>query len=153
MTPDIKLTDHFWLSEFLRSETADRLGIDNTPPERIIDALRYNASCLEAVRTLLAAPLHVSSGFRCLSLNRVLRSKDTSAHVRGLATDFEAPGFGTPLEICRAIKASDITFDQLIFEHTWVHIGWATPGTGSRREVLTLLNGGAYAPGIIARAP
>lgn len=152
MTLDEKLSTHFTLREFLRSETAARRGIDNTPPPEILHALERTAVNLENVRRLLGVPIHISSGYRCLALNRALGSKDTSAHVRGLAADFDAPEYGPPIDICRAIYASDIQYDQLIYEHTWVHIGWATAGAGVRRQTLTLMPGGSYAHGLVAEA-
>lgn len=146
---DTLLSTHFRLSEFLRSETAARSGIDNTPPAEAIERLRNTAQGLEEVRELLGVALHISSGYRCLELNRAIGSKDTSAHVRGDATDFEAPAYGTPLEICRALERSEIEFDQLIWEHTWVHLGWAKQGEVARRQVLTMMPGGTYASGIV----
>lgn len=151
MSPDEKLSTHFTLGEFLRSETAARLGIDNMPPPEIVRALERLAINLEDVRRLLGVPLHISSGYRCLALNRAIGSKDSSAHVRGLAADFDAPEYGPPADICRAIYASDIKFDQLIYEHTWVHIAWPAVGTGARRQTLTLGRGGTYLPGIAVR--
>ena len=148
---DTLLSTHFRLSEFLRSEIAARRGIDNAPSEEAIERLRNTAQGLEEVREFIGVPLHISSGYRCLELNRAIGSKDTSAHVRGDAADFEAPAYGSPLDICRAIERSDIEFDQLIWEHTWVHIGWAKEGETPRREILTLMPGGTYATGIIER--
>lgn len=46
-------------------------------------------------------------------------------------------GYGPPLAVCRRLAASDLPFDQLIYEGTWTHIGIAPPGTLARREVLT----------------
>lgn len=139
MRADENLSTHFTLGEFLRSETAARRGIDNRPPPEIIRALERTAVNLEDVRRLLGVPLHISSGYRSLALNRAIGSNDTSAHVRGLAADFDAPEFGTPAEVCRVIQASDIQFDQLILEYRrWVHIGFALAGAGVRRQVLTI---------------
>lgn len=149
MMEDRKLSEHFNLSEFLRSETAARMGIQNTPDDSQLANLQANALRMEAVRELLDVPLHISSGLRVLQLNRAIGSKDTSAHVDGRATDFEAPDFGEPLKVCHAIAASDIAFDQLIWEHTWTHIGWARDGETPRRQVLTLMPGGTYAFGIV----
>lgn len=148
--PDEYLSLHFRLSEFVRSQTADRRDIDNTPPPEIIERLRANAEVMERVRFGLGDnPIHISSGYRCLALNRALGSKDTSAHVRGDATDFDCPDYGTPLEICRNLEASDVQFDQLIWEHTWTHIGWPREGEKPRRQVLTLMPGGRYAIGLV----
>lgn len=146
---DKALSDHFMLSEFLRSETAARQGIDNSPSDAIEQALIWNAANLEAVRSLLGVPLHISSGYRCLALNAAVGSKPTSAHVKGLAADFDAPQFGSPLAVCQRIVASQIPFDQLIWEHTWTHIGWVRLGETPRRQVLTLMPGNTYASGIV----
>jgi len=146
---DQRLSTHFMLSEFLRSETASRKGIDNTPTEQQLDGLRWNATNLEVVRRALGHPLHITSGLRVLALNTAIGSKNTSDHIRGLATDFQCPGFGPPLDICRAIEKTNIPFQQLIMEHTWVHISWPQLGDPPRREVLTLAGNG-YARGLPA---
>jgi len=149
----MNISSHFTLEEFTFSDTAARRGIDNTPPAEVIETLRRTAANLELVRSVLGdVAIRVTSGFRCVALNRAIGSKDTSAHVRGLAVDFVAPGFGTPAAICRKIDDSLLAFDQLIHEHTWVHIAWPAPDRMARREVLTLMAGGKYAPGIIERA-
>lgn len=150
---DKPLSDHFMLSEFTLSETAERNGIDNTPSEEILQNLVWNASNLEAVRSLLNAPLHISSGYRCPQLNVLVGSKPTSAHVLGLAADFIAPHFGKPIDVCDKIMHSGIPFDQLIMEFAgggkgWTHIGWAKFGDHPRRQVLTIDRNGTH-PGIV----
>ena len=120
----MNLSPHFTLEELTQSDTAVRIGVDNScPPPGVLLNLERLAGLLEEVRALLKVPMHINSGWRCPDLNRALGSKDTSAHVLGLAADFTAPQFGTPLEIAKAIAASGIQFDQLIQEGTWVHIG------------------------------
>jgi len=146
---DQKLSTNFMLSEFLRSETASRQGIDNTPTEQQLANLRWNATNLEVVRHALGHPLHITSGLRVLALNTAIGSKNTSDHIKGLATDFQCPGFGTPLEVCRTIAETNIPFRQLIMEHTWVHISWPQLGELPRREVLTLAGSG-YVRGLPA---
>ncbi len=144
-----RLSAHFMLSEFTASETAARENIDNTPSEEIIAALMFTAENLESVRSLLLAPLHITSGYRCPALNVRVGSKPTSAHVLGLAVDFICPSFGTPLMVCERLERSNIGFDQLIFEHSWVHIAFSRE---PRRQVLTLMRGGGYAHGIVKEA-
>ena len=136
----MKLTDHFSLAEFERSDLAVRMGIDNSVPEALFDTLRYTASMLEGVRSaVLHGPIQISSGYRCLELNRALKSKDTSDHVKGLAVDFTCPTFGSPLEVCTAIVASDIDFGQVIFEFgRWCHLSFPAPGGFGKRQVLTI---------------
>ena len=123
----MNLSPHFTLAEFTVSDTAARKGIDNTPPDGVLPALRKTAQGLEAVRVRLGmAPITITSGYRCLALNRAIGSKDSSQHPLGQAADFICPRFGTPREIVAALRDSGIAFDQLIVEFDrWVHISFA----------------------------
>lgn len=106
---------------------------------------------MERVRAILNSPIHVDSWYRCLQLNRALKSKDTSQHLKGEAVDFICPEFGSPFEICVKILHYPelIIFDQLILEHTWVHISFnADPTTQPRKQVLSLLQDGGYSLGL-----
>ena len=150
--PDVRLSAHFSLYELLQSEKADQLDIDNTPNRSALENLRLLAGWLESVRDLLDAPMEISSGYRCLLLNRVVGSKDTSDHLLGLAADFVAPKFGTPEDVCHRLVSSDIPFKQLIFERTWVHISFDPLTAMPKRQVLTLNAHGGYDIGIVSRA-
>jgi hypothetical protein len=48
----------------------------------------------------------ISSGYRCLALNRAIGSSDTSDHIKAMAADFRAPAFGSPLEVSKALLAA-----------------------------------------------
>ena len=131
----MSLTDHFSISELSHSATAERMGIDNTPPESMTTPLFVLAVGLEQVRKLLGDhPLHIDSGYRCQALNAAIGGASNSAHMQGYAADFTCAEYGMPFEIAYAIVASDIQFDQLIQEGTWVHISFAP---AMRRDVLT----------------
>ncbi len=134
----MQLTENFSLALLMRSETAARKGIDNTPPAEIIGNLQQLAKALEAVQALLGTPLDISSGYRCVELNRAVGGTADSQHVQGLAADFVSPAFGPPIEIAVAIQNSAIGFDQCILEYgRWVHLSVsATP----RGRVLTIHN-------------
>ena len=107
---------HFTLAELTHSNTATRLDIDNTPLAEEIANLKILAEGLEQVRTKLdSSPILISSGFRCLELNRALKSKDTSYHILGLAADFTST-YGNVHEVMRTLADSSIQFDQLIIE-------------------------------------
>jgi hypothetical protein len=71
--------------------------------------------------------------------------------VKGEAVDFVSPKFGTPLQVVQALskKMEELEIDQLILEHTWVHISFAlSPPRLPRGSILTLLATGKYATGI-----
>lgn len=133
-----QLSPHFTLEEFAVSELSARRGWDNTPPDVLLPALRRTAQGLEAVRVRLGcAPIIVTSGYRCLKLNRELGSADTSQHRIGQAADFIAPGFGRPADVAAALRDhSGIEFDQLILEFgRWVHISFSSH---PRHEALVI---------------
>jgi hypothetical protein len=130
-----QLSEHFSLEELTFSETAQRDGIDNTPSTDIINALTFTASQLELVRSLLVdKPMHIDSGYRCPALNKEVHGVQDSAHLSGFAVDFICSDFGTPLDIVRQLNSSQIKFDQVIEEGTWVHISFAP---AMRQQVLT----------------
>ena len=136
----MKLSQNFSLDEFTHSEIALRKGIDNTPPADVLANLHELASQMEKVRDLLGASLHINSAYRSPKVNAAVGGASTSAHMTGQAVDFICPAFGTPLEVAIEIAASDIEFDQLIAEGSWIHLGIRGD---MRRQVLTAhFNGG-----------
>jgi hypothetical protein len=131
----MKLTEHFSLDEFTASQEATRHSIKNTPSAAVVENLRMLAALLEQIRTLLGShSIHISSGYRSLALNRYIGSNDLSAHVRGYAADFTCPAFGKPIEVAKKIAESNLKFDQLIYEGTWVHLSCDPQ---NRRQLLT----------------
>lgn len=130
----MSLSEHFSLEELTFSSSAERLGIDNNAGLEIVTHLTILAQGLEKVRSLLGAPLRIDSGYRCEALNAAIGGAKNSAHMQGFAADFLCPQFGSPTEIVKAIIASDIDFDQVIQEGTWVHISFAPT---MRHSILT----------------
>lgn len=131
----MKLSKYFDSRELIFSKIAEENGIDNMPDAKTLETLKYTASQLDKVRELLGKPVNVSSGYRCLQVNRRIGSKDTSQHLKGEAVDFKCELFGNPRAVFEAIKKSNIQFDQLIVEfNSWVHISFVKEG--GRRECL-----------------
>ena len=131
----MKLSKYFDSRELIFSKIAEENGIDNMPDAKTLETLKYTASQLDKVRELLGKPVNVSSGYRCLQVNRRIGSKDTSQHLKGEAVDFKCELFGNPKKVFDKIKESNIQFDQLIVEfNSWVHISFVK--NGGRRECL-----------------
>ena len=142
----VRLTAHFNLDEFVRSNTATKHGIDNTPPPDVVRRLWSTAGHMEMIRALLGHPISIRSGYRCEALNKAVGGVSNSAHLTGYAVDFTCPDYGSPYKIALDLANSpSISFDQLIQEGTWVHISFDPK---MRRELLTLKNGN-YVKGII----
>jgi zinc D-Ala-D-Ala carboxypeptidase len=145
------LSAHFSVDEALVSETASRYRISNVPSEAVLATMEAAAGKLERVRILLDnLPLHINSWFRCLELNRALHSKDNSQHLVGEAIDFICPQYGSPTAVAKKILAYKelIGYDQLILEHTWVHISFSILNSKPKGQVLSLLSNGGYATGL-----
>lgn len=142
------MTPHFHLSEFTASVMAAKFSLDNTPDAAALHNLQRLAEVMEVVRNELRGhPVSILSGYRGQKLNDLVNGSRNSAHKTGRAADFICPGYGTPLQICQAIVAAGIEFDQLILEPAWVHFSIAE---NPRCEVLTALPGNRYAPGLCA---
>lgn len=136
---DDKITEHFSWREVVFSETAIRLGIDNTPPEELIPNIKRQAQFMEQVRFILGGrPIFISSWYRCPEVNQALGGVATSAHLKGLACDFLCPSLGNPLTVAKYLADStQIDFDQIIHEFgRWVHIGL---NEGNRHQLLTAM--------------
>jgi zinc D-Ala-D-Ala carboxypeptidase len=139
----IRLSDHFLLSELLFSETALRIGIDNTPNEQQIDNLGLVANyLLEPARLLLNSPLHVVSGYRSPAVNAAVGGDKESHHMLGLAADFKPIGFplADAFDILRLSSA--MQYDKIIFEcNAWIHVALPIDGQPYRRQALRATGG------------
>lgn len=128
----MKLTDHFDLDEFVVSQTAERLGIDNMPPGEVVTNLRELCeNVLEPLRVALG-PVLISSGYRCLALNTAIGGSPNSQHTRGEAADLSVRG-RTLAEVYNWLR-TNTPFDQLIREFPprgWVHVSYVRERRGS----------------------
>ena len=139
------LTTHFELSEFTRSETAERLHIDNTPNEEQIANLRNLCEkVLEPLRERFGAII-IGSGFRCQRLNTAVGGVRNSQHKTGEACDIHLPSTEIGKAYFEFLKTLP-EFDQLILERNnprssnyWIHVSIRRNGH-NRKEVIPLLN-------------
>jgi hypothetical protein len=134
---DAAVTRNFHLSEFIVSDTATRLGIDNTPNAPIVATLLHVLiPAMQSIRDLLKVPVTIKSGYRCPALNVAVRGSRNSQHTDGHACDFVAPDFGKPSQVSKYLveHMDTIKFDQLIHEGGWVHISFSPR---PRNQVLT----------------
>jgi len=160
----MKLSQNFSLGEMTKSQTAERHGIDNQPGEDELQAMMALAQdVLQPIRNHFGA-ISVNSGYRCLELNRLLKSKDTSQHRLGQAADIEKAGVSN-YEFALWIS-ENIVFDQCILEFWyseddeeknpdgdpnmgWIHVSYKDPQAGhtNRMEILTINKYGIF-PGL-----
>ena len=142
MDPNMKLSANFTLREFIKSQTASRRGIDNSPSEEHLEnALALFENVVQPVRDHFG-PTIITSGYRSPELNEAIGGSSTSQHSKGEAVDLEVMGTSTA-EVCEWI-AANCEFDQLILEFFepgdvnsgWVHVSYTRSGE-NRGETLT----------------
>jgi hypothetical protein len=131
------LSKHFTLEEMTFSETAKRLGIDNTPNEEQYKNL-FNLChiVLEPLRDVVGA-IKINSGYRSPEVNKKVGGVATSQHCKGQAADTVALGMTIKdyfAKIQELVKAKDLIVDQCIDEYGWVHISFVE--TGNRNQFL-----------------
>lgn len=130
----MKLSEHFTLEEMIFSQTAVRKGIDNTPnPQQIQNLKALCNNVLERIISVIGQRFHINSGYRGPTLNAAIGGAKASKHLDGKAADIVCPAIGT-LPLFKSIVKSDIVFDQLIFEGTWVHISYDS--INNRHEIM-----------------
>lgn len=127
---------YFSIKELTKSDTAARLGIDNTPSAAVVENLTALVdNVLDPLRELYGKPIHVSSGYRCPRLNKAVGGVANSQHLTGQAAD-----------LCQGSREENrrlfiyleeyCTFDQLLWENggAWVHVSYRKDGN-NRHQV------------------
>ena len=119
----MNLSPNFTLEELTASETAARNGLDNTPGPIAYQNLVRLANFLEEVKKVLGGkPVMINSAYRGPQVNAAVNGSKNSQHLTGCAADIRVPGM-TPNEVCKAIIASELQYDQIIREFdSWTHI-------------------------------
>lgn len=147
----MKLSANFSLAEMVKSQTALRKGIDNTPDSSAIENMeKLCTAILQPIRDAYSIPFTVSSGYRCPELCIAVGSNIHSQHAKGQAADFEIPGISN-MQLAEWIR-DHLPFDQLILEcYTggntgWVHCSYVHE---PRKEVLTYDRANGYRHGLI----
>ena len=136
----MQLSQYFAEEEFLRSETALRLGIKN---EFACEEHRQNAIILcrdhlEKIRKYLDKPILINSGYRIPALNKAIGGSKNSAHMTGNAVDFHVEGIKintlfNEIKNIYAEKIIPVMYDQLINEYgSWIHLGISKNPKGER---------------------
>jgi hypothetical protein len=138
----VKLSKNLTLKECLRSKTAKRLGIDNTPEdETVIKNLEKVARFIfQPLRDAFGCPIYVSSGYRCPDLNRAIGGSKRSQHMEGRALDLDADVYQncTNAQIFNWIK-NNLDFDQIVWEFgtednpDWVHVSYVSEDDNRNR--------------------
>lgn len=128
-----KISKHISFKEAIKSNTATRLGINNTPDDyQVSNMVNIAINLFEPLREFVGGPIKINSFFRCEDLNRAIGGSSRSQHCEGRAIDLDDTfGHKTNSEMFHYIK-DNLDFDQLIWEFgddnnpNWVHVSFVS---------------------------
>jgi hypothetical protein len=136
----MKISNHISYQEAIRSNTATRRGIDNTPGKyEITNMVGVAENIFEPLRQWVGGPIKINSMFRCEELNTAIGGSSRSQHCQGRAIDLDDTfGHKTNAEMFNYIK-ENLNFDQLIWEFgtddnpNWVHVSYISKDENRNR--------------------
>jgi hypothetical protein len=128
---EIKISKHISIKEATRSNTAERLGIDNFPNSPVLVNMQALAeNVFEPLRKHFGHPIYITSFYRSPELNKAIGGSSKSQHCKGQAIDIDdVIGSSTNADFFNYIK-NNLEFDQLIWEFgndknpNWVHVSY-----------------------------
>lgn len=138
---DAQLSRSFWLREFLRSDTAARMGKEIIPTDQEFANLKLLCeNILQPIRDRLGKVITISSGLRPIWLNEAIGGAKNSEHTFGRAADILIAGY-TPYAATMAINELGLPFNQLIHEFgQWTHVSIPEAGIPPKHVILTAMH-------------
>ena len=137
-----KISKHVSYKEGVKSNTATRLGIDNTPNSYHLSNMGILADNLfEPLRKWVGGPIKINSFYRSPELNTAIGGSTSSQHCQGRAVDLDDTfGHKTNAQMFYYIK-DNLDFDQIIWEYgddlnpDWVHVSYVSESENRARAL------------------
>jgi hypothetical protein len=154
----MNLSANFTLKELTKSDTATRLGLDNTPDEQALENLKTLCEMvLQPVREHFGKSVSVNSAYRSPESNAAVGGSKTSDHCKGMAADIEIVGVANA-DLAQWIM-DNLEYTQLILEFYtpgipdsgWVHVSY-DPNNLKKQELTATKVAGktTYLNGLVA---
>lgn len=143
------ISKNITLKEATKSNTAQRLGIDNTPGDYELSNMELVANKIfQPLREWVGGPIRVNSFYRSEELNKAIGGSSRSQHCEGRAIDLDdVHGHKTNAEMFNYIK-SYLSFDQLIWEFgdeenpDWIHVSYVSEDQNRLRCLKAIKSNG-----------
>ena len=147
------ISKHISEKEAVKSITALRLGIDNTPDGDSLNNMKILAEkVFEPLREWVGGPIKINSFYRSTALNEAIggsnRGSNRSQHCQGRALDIDdIYGHKTNAEMFHYIK-DNLDFDQMIWEFgtsdnpDWVHVSYVNEEKNRNRILKAVRDDG-----------
>ena len=144
-----RISEHVSYKEGVKSNTATRLGIDNTPSAYELSNMGILCDHIfEPLRQWVGGPIKINSFFRCEELNRAIGGSSRSQHCQGRAIDLDDTfGHKTNAEMFQYIR-ENLNFDQIIWEFgdetnpDWVHVSFISESENRGRALKAVREDG-----------
>jgi len=144
-----KISEHVSYKEGVRSNTATRLNIDNTPDSYQLSNMGIlTDNIFEPLRKWVGGPIKINSFFRCENLNKAIGGSSRSQHCQGRAIDLDDTfGHKTNAEMFKYIK-ENLNYDQIIWEFgddnnpDWVHVSYVSDNENRGRALKAVKENG-----------
>ena len=154
----MNLSANFTLKELTKSDTATRLGLDNTPDEQALENLKTLCEMvLQPVRDHYGKSVTVNSAYRSPESNAAVNWSKSSDHCKGMAADIEIVGVANA-DLAQWIM-DNLEYTQLILEFYtpgipdsgWVHVSY-DPNNLKKQELTATKVAGktTYLNGLVA---
>jgi hypothetical protein len=154
----MNLSANFTLKELTKSDTATRLGLDNTPDDEALENLKTLCEMvLQPVREHYGKSVTVNSAYRSPESNAAVGGSKTSDHCKGMAADIEIVGVANA-DLAQWIM-DNLEYTQLILEFYtpgipdsgWVHVSY-DPNNLKKQELTATKVAGktTYLNGLVA---
>lgn len=136
----MRISEHVSYREAIKSNTATRRGIDNTPSDyEITNMVGVAENIFEPLRNWVGGPIKITSMYRCEELNRAIGGSSRSQHCEGRAIDLDDTfGYKTNKEMFEYIR-ENLNFDNLIYEFgddnnpDWIHVSYISDDENRNR--------------------
>lgn len=127
------ISKHISFTESVKSNTALRLNLNNSPNEyHVSNMVGVAINVFEPLREFVKGPIKINSMFRSEDLNTAIGGSNRSQHCEGRAMDLDDTyGHKTNAEMFNYIK-DNLNFDQLIWEFgddknpNWIHVSYVS---------------------------
>lgn len=160
-----RISNNISLDEVVRSQTATRLGIDNTPSFAQVIVIKHLArDFFQPLRLNIGMPLKINSFFRSEDLNKAIGGSSKSDHM--VECDVAAIDIDDTYSKDNCIYNRDIflyilrnmDYHKLIWEYEdkltpaglrsprWVHVSYSTKPIKNKQKITLYTNGEGYKP-------
>jgi len=139
----MNISKHISYKEAVKSNTALRLNLDNTPDDyQMSNMVNIAINVFEPLREWVGGPIKINSMYRSQELNQAIGGSKSSQHCEGRAIDLDDTfGHKTNAEMFNYIK-DNLNFDQMIWEFgnkknpAWVHVSYVSEDQNRNRILI-----------------